>query len=91
MSDSDKDLLQVLLDNKVIGEAQAQVALKDQEMTGMPLDEVLIARRWVDRDTLLKHAPWLKEEKEEQDGDVYKANLQKYRQLMSEILGEKGD
>src|SRR5689334_5488237 len=61
VSDSDKDLIQVLLDNKVIGEAQAQVALKDQEMTGMPLDEVLIARRWVTRETLLQHAPWLNE------------------------------
>jgi len=57
----------------------------------MPLDEVLIARRWVNRETLLKHAPWLNEETKEADGDAYKANLQKYRQLMSEILGEKSD
>ncbi|HEY9775661.1 MAG TPA: hypothetical protein V6C81_17995 [Planktothrix sp.] len=53
-------LIQQLLDQKIISAPQADIARADAEVTGMGLDEVLVARRWVSEETLHKVAPWLK-------------------------------
>lgn len=57
-----QDLLELLIEQKLISKAQADLAVVDRDMTGMTIADVLIARRWVDRDTLLELAPWLKQE-----------------------------
>jgi len=56
------ELLKVLVDQKIISGPQADIALADAEVTGMSIDEVLIARRWVTEDRLYGLAPWLKQE-----------------------------
>ena len=96
---SSKDLIKLLIENKVISSAQAQLAMADQEVTGMTFDEVLLARRWVDEATLERLAPWLSKAKSAgtaklnispPSGD-YEENLKHYRRLMEQILGEGWD
>ncbi len=55
----DKALLQVLIDAQIISEAQSQLAQSDSVNMSMSIDEVLLARGWLDAPTLEKHAPWL--------------------------------
>ncbi len=57
--DSDLELLRVLIDAEIISEAQAQLAQSDSANMNMSIDEVLLARGWLDAPTLEKHAPWL--------------------------------
>jgi hypothetical protein len=95
------DLLEVLLEQKVISAAQATVARADMEMSGLAAQDVLIARRWVDEDRLISIAPWLKglltapakiespqQEQKHTNSSPYQENLKKYRRLMATILGE---
>ena len=56
---NEKDLLQVLIEAQIISQAQAQLAQSDSENMSMTIDEVLLARGWLDAPTLRKHAPWL--------------------------------
>ena len=95
------DLLKALLESKTISKAQADLAQADQQMTGMTVEEVLIARGWVTKEVLAKVAPWLQEDAaakkaapagDNASGSIsgdYLSNLQKYRELVSKILGEK--
>lgn len=53
-------LLAVLVERKLISGPQADIAMADAEVTGMTLDEVLLARRWVGEDMLFSLAPWLR-------------------------------
>ncbi|CAN5349306.1 hypothetical protein BH10CYA1_BH10CYA1_17020 [soil metagenome] len=90
------------MDEKLISAAQAEMASSDVEVSGMTLAEVLLARRWVNEQTLARIAPWLKdthaapavvtasEDKDQNShGDsVYQQNLKRYRQLMHKILDE---
>ena len=101
-TDRDLKLIQVLIDEKLISAAQAELAKSDGEVSGMTLAEVLLARRWVNEQTLARVAPWLNEAQsapvvvtaaEDRDsnshGDVvYQQNLKRYRQLMHTILDE---
>jgi len=57
--DQPEDLIQLLVERKVISAAQAQIVRSDQEITGMSPAEVLIARGWVNEERLKKEAPWL--------------------------------
>lgn len=57
-------LIRLLIEQRVISSAQAELAVADQQLTGMDFDEVLLARRWVSEGTLYQLAPWLLEEKE---------------------------
>jgi len=57
--DSEKSLLQVLIEAQIISPAQAQLAQSDSENMSMTIDEVLLARGWLDAPTLEKHAPWM--------------------------------
>jgi len=97
-SGSDKakrqDLARQLVEQNLLSAAQAQLALADQEVTGMTFEEVLLARHWVDRDTLEKLAPWLTEAPpgdlsalSSPASDDYEQNLQRYRRLIEKILG----
>jgi hypothetical protein len=54
------ELLKTLIERKLISAPQAEIALADAEVTGMTIDEVLVARRWVSEETLAQLAPWLK-------------------------------
>jgi len=92
-SEETPDLLNILVQNKVISQAQAQLVKTDIEVTGMLTEDILLARRWVKPETLFELAPWLKSETEravkaEHDPREYKDNLRKYRELTNEILGE---
>ena len=97
-SGSDKakrqDLARLLVQQHLLSEAQAQLALADQEVTGMTFEEVLLARHWVDQATLEKLAPWLTEAPQDDPAalpsppsDDYEQNLQRYRRLIEKILG----
>jgi hypothetical protein len=97
-SGSDKakrqDLARQLVELNFLSAAQAQLALADQEVTGMSFEEVLLARHWVDPATLEKLAPWLNEAPAEEPSaltapasDDYEQNLQHYRRLIEKILG----
>lgn len=86
-----EELLRVLLDNKVISEAQAHLVKQDEELTGMTCEEILLARRWVTEETLSHLAPWLQQSRNAGDGvggGSYEENLKRYRKLLAEILGE---
>ena len=98
------ELIKKLLDQKLISAPQAEIAKADAEITGMTVDEVLIARRWVQEEALFRLAPWLRasdrpESTSEthavenrasdwQSSDDFDDNLQKYRDLMEAILGD---
>lgn len=96
--DLEERLAEVLIENKVISEAQIQLAQADQEVSDMSLDEVLLARGWVDKKTLNGLAPWLYEKPKEESivrfapGEKdYKESLKHYRSLMEKIIGESWD
>lgn len=93
-------LAKLLIESKLISEAQADLAVADQEITGMTFDEVLLLRGWVDKDTLLKVAPWLDApadtshdilELSTSIGATYQENLKVYRRLIEKILGKGWD
>jgi hypothetical protein len=95
---SKPDLIRVLMDNKVISSAQAQLATADQEVTGMAMEEILMARGWVTQSVLDQFAPWLKQRSDKestvmfQPGErTYEENLKEYRRLMERILGSSWD
>lgn len=94
-------LAQLLIDSKLISEAQADLAMGDQEITGLSFDEVLLLRGWVNKDTLFKIAPWLNTPQGSGDellvelstsvGTSYQENLKVYRRLIEKILGKGWD
>jgi hypothetical protein len=93
-------LAQLLIDQNVISEAQADLAVADQEITGLSFDEVLLLRGWVDKDTLFKVAPWLNAPQNPSNeilelstsiGSTYQENLKVYRRLIEKILGKGWD
>ncbi len=57
------DLLKILAEKKIISAAQVSVANQDMEASGLGAADVLIARRWVNEETLATVAPWLTEPK----------------------------
>jgi hypothetical protein len=92
------NLLTALLDAKVISPAQAQLLLADQEVTGMSIDEVLLARGWINEAKLDEVAPWRKKPEASEDqlrisagSKNYQANFKQYRTLMERILGVSWD
>lgn len=89
-TDKQRDLLKILLDNKLISSGQAEVAQLDENATGMTIEEILLLRGWVTEEQLSRLAPWLKtgDDPETAGGKTYQENLRAYRQLMTEILGE---
>lgn len=93
-------LAQLLIENKLISEAQADLAVADQEITGLSFDEVLLLRGWVDKETLFRIAPWLNAPQNPANeiielstsiGTSYQENLKVYRRLIEKILGKGWD
>ncbi len=96
---SSRDLIQILVDKKVLSGAQAQLATADHEVTGMTIDEVLLALGWVNQSQLDEFAPWLKKpaQKRKDTAELpkgaanYDDSLREYRLLMEQILGTAWD
>jgi hypothetical protein len=97
--ESDKpDLAKVLIDQNIVSAAQMQLALADKEVTGMTLEEILLARGWISEQTLDAVAPWLRKETEDQaitkfppGQRTYDQSLKEYKKLMERILGTSWD
>lgn len=98
MNARDEDLLRALVDGNIISQAQANLVTTDHEATGMNVEDILLARRWVTEEALNAHAPWLKTDHVASDKSSgsnstrsYEENLRKYRQILAEILGESSE
>lgn len=82
-------LLSILLSEGVISSAQGELALKDCENMSMTLEEVLMARRWVQEDTLQRLAPWLFEEAAK--AKIEEEKLRVSGQALTETSGSSDD
>jgi len=90
------DFLQLLVDKEIISAAQAAVARGDMERTSLSPQEVLLIRKWVSEEILSTISPppnepgtpSIQNEKENAE-KIYRRNLEKYRQIMAEILDAK--
>ncbi|MBX9686706.1 MAG: hypothetical protein K2X27_08390 [Candidatus Obscuribacterales bacterium] len=62
MTDPDpKDkLAEVLVANNLVSQAQIELAVADQDIHGLPLQEILLVRGWITEEKLYEVAPWLK-------------------------------
>lgn len=89
----DRDLIKALTEAGAISRAQADLVRQDHEVTGMPLEDILIARGWVDETALKNHVPWLFDSTSGDDAAArsYLDNLKRYRAIMAEILGESSE
>ena len=81
-----EDLEAVLLKNSALSPAQLDLAKRDCDAFGMSLEEVLLARRWIDEESLYNLAPWLK--KQAPSASNYQKNLESYKQVLKELIGE---
>ncbi len=96
ISDQNKDLLELLVEGKVISQAQASLVRTDHEATGMTFEEILVARSWVSEAKLSELAPTQSEltlnpDSVDRKPPTYQENLKRYRQIMAEILGESSE
>lgn len=60
MTEDAEKLAEVLVHLGLVSGSQMELALADHEVSGMPLEEIVTVRGWVDFDTLYAVAPWLK-------------------------------
>ena len=62
MTDSEQEpnLADVLLDHELISLAQLELAIADQAINDIPLEEILMVRGWITEQKLYEVAPWLK-------------------------------
>ncbi|MDX2106482.1 MAG: hypothetical protein SFY67_08775 [Candidatus Melainabacteria bacterium] len=95
-SDPSKDLLDLLVESKVISQAQASLVRTDHEATGMSFEEILVARSWVSESKLSELRPNSSKTQDVSDASTrkpvsYQENLKRYRQIMAEILGESSE
>ena len=97
-SEPHPDLAQLLVEQKIISSAQAQLAIADQEVSGMTLQEVLLARSWVDEATLYALAPWLKGSARadiskfiRKPNKSFEENRKQYQRILEQILGTSWD
>jgi hypothetical protein len=97
-----EDILQTLIGQGILSEAQAEVARRDSKNMSMDIEEVLVARKWVSEDVLsgLKNHETEQSDASRSDGtrtsaalsdthgssDDYGFNLSRYRTWMREIL-----
>jgi hypothetical protein len=93
-----KSLLDILQEKKIISAAQAQLALADQEVTGLNLEDIVIARGWINEEDLAKIAPPQKSPATASNtvqfqpgGRSYDQNLKEYRKLLEKILDTPWD
>jgi hypothetical protein len=92
------ELLKVLVNNKVISQAQATLVEADHAATGMAIEDILMARSWVKEEQLATYAPWLSQAHADQSTSndakpsrTFEENLKKYRTLLAEMLGESSE
>ena len=90
---ADEELIRVLLENKLISQAQANLIRADQANTGMSIDEILIARSWIDSQTIQRLLPSREVEGTSafEPSESFEENLRKYRQILARILGESSE
>lgn len=55
-----RKLAELLSGHQVLHAAQLELALADQEINDLPLEEILLVRGWLTEDKLYELAPWLK-------------------------------
>lgn len=55
-----RKLADLLSEHQVLHAAQLELALADQEINDLPLEEILLVRGWIQEDKLYELAPWLK-------------------------------
>lgn len=55
-----RNLADLLREHQVLSGAQLELALNDQEINDLPLEEILLVRGWISEDKLYEVAPWLK-------------------------------
>ncbi|GEM_PF-429299 len=91
-------LLQILLAEQIVSPAQAQLLMADHEVTGMTVDELVLARGWVSEQKLDQIAPWRKEPVDKSKSlrvsagsKNYQQNFKQYRTLLERILGVSWD
>lgn len=55
-----KTLAEILLDKNLLSLAQIELAIADQDINDIPLEEILLVRGWITQEKLYEIAPWLK-------------------------------
>ena len=55
-----RKLADLLLENEALSGAQVELALADQEINDIPLEEILLVRGWITEEKLYAISPWLK-------------------------------
>lgn len=93
---SDKNLLEILVKKSLLSEAQRDLVESDAASTGMPVDEILLARGWVKETVLDELKPSPQEESKPATKTTaqelsYEENLKNYRGILGEILGESSE
>lgn len=94
----DEELLALLLERKILSGAQVEVAKIDSVSSGLSYADVLLARKWITEEDLTEFYPAAGQKKarettQEQAKEgakgqaTYQDNLQKYKQLMTKIMG----
>ncbi len=58
-SEKKKDLAEILTELNLLHSAQIELAVADQQMSELPLHEVLLVRGWITEAKLQEIAPWL--------------------------------
>lgn len=55
-----RNLADLLIEQELLSAAQAELAVADQEINDIPLEEILLVRGWITEEKLYGVAPWLK-------------------------------
>lgn len=87
------------MEKGLISQAQADLVESDSGSTSMSVDEILLARGWVDESFLAKISSSLNKSKPEQKSEQttsqgersYNDNLKNYRTILADILGESSE
>jgi hypothetical protein len=98
---TEEELLTLLLKREILSGAQAEVAKMDSASSGLSYADVLLARKWITEEDLKEFYPSVGQtnlgktanepaseyDKVEKSEATYLDNLQKYKQLMTKIMG----
>lgn len=94
--DAHPDLLNLLVSQNVLTSEQCEVVKADCIATGIAVEDILLARRWIQPENLHSIAPWLKGRPHRPpqsllDPKDYQISLEKYRQLIDKIMDEDSE
>jgi hypothetical protein len=95
---TEEELLALLLERKILSGAQAEVAKMDSASSGLSYADVLLARKWITEEDLNEFYPSAgptnardaangQARKGDKGEATYEDNLQKYKQLLTKIMG----